>query len=248
MPFEPRCPPPTSLVLPVPVDPSGRRGPTKAQASGPRWRRVALNRYVPAAVAPTTPEQRVVEAAALLPPGGAVTGWAALRLAGAAYFDGRDGAASAPVMLAVGPGRGRRHRDGIHWCYESFGRDEVVRLCGVPCLHPRRALFDEMRRLPTWREAVVAVDMAAAAQVTSVDRVARYLETHRGFRRSPTVAAALPHSSEDARSPKESELRLVWVHDAKLPDPRVNPGLYDARGRFVCVPDLLDEGGIEGEP
>ena len=72
-------------------------------------------------------------------------------------------------------------------------------------------------------------------------RVARYLETHRGFRRSPTVAAALPHSSEDARSPKESELRLVWVHDADLREPRVNPGLYDARGRFVCVPDLLDE-------
>jgi hypothetical protein len=228
------------LVLPVPVDPTGRDGPTKAQAGGPRWRRVALNRYVPVTVG-ATPEQSIAEAATNLPSDGAVTGWGALRLAGAAYFDGACGRASAPVMLAAGPRRGRRCRAGVTWSYEPFGDDEVVHLRGVPCLHPRRALFDELRRLPTWREAVVAMDMAAAAQVTSVDRVGRYLDTHRGFRRSSLVATVLARSSERSRSPKESELRLAWVHDAGLPEPLVNSGLYDADGRFVAVPDLLDE-------
>lgn len=244
MSFEPRRPP-SAFVAPVPVDPAGRVGPTRNQARGPRWRRVAQNRYVPAHVRPTTPEQRIVEAAASMPPGAAVTGWSALRLAGAAYFDGGDLRAPAPVMLAAGPGRGMRRRDGVAWGYEAFHPGEVVQLYGVPCLRPRRALFDEMRRLPTWREAVVAMDMAAAAQVTSISRVAAYLATHTTYRRSSIIAAALAQSTESSRSPKESELRLVWIHDAGLPAPVVNPGLYDASGRFVCVPDLLDtEAGL----
>jgi hypothetical protein len=41
------------LVLPVAIDPSGREGPTKAQARGPHWRRTSRGLYVPSAVVRT---------------------------------------------------------------------------------------------------------------------------------------------------------------------------------------------------
>jgi hypothetical protein len=66
---------------------------------------VTWNAYVPASFDAELPEQRIVEQAVRLR-GGAVTGWAALRLAGAAYFDGLagDGRTRKPVPLAVGRG------------------------------------------------------------------------------------------------------------------------------------------------
>jgi hypothetical protein len=50
--WDPRCVPPVNLVRPVPVDPTGARGPTKAQAAGPRWRRTSKGLHVPAYVDP----------------------------------------------------------------------------------------------------------------------------------------------------------------------------------------------------
>ena len=47
---------------------------------------------MPATVDPEVPEQRILEQAMRLVSGGAVTGWAACRMHGAAFFDGlRDG-------------------------------------------------------------------------------------------------------------------------------------------------------------
>ena len=241
MPFEPRCPPATGLVVPVRVDPDGRQGPTKARASGARWRRVAPSRYVPAGVDASLPEQRALEAACLLPPGGAVTGWAALRLAGATYFDGRTrGGGTRPVPLAVGRGRGMRAHDGVTWGYEPFGPEDLVTLQGVRCLHPRRALVDEVRSFADARERVVAVDMALAARVTSLGRVSAYLSEQQ-LRRSGTVREAVALASECSQSPPETRLRLVWALDAGLPKPWVNRSLEDVGGRFLCVPDLFDE-------
>ncbi len=80
--------PPTDLFDPVPIDPSGVGGPTRSQAGRagtPRspWRRSSKAHYVPTYVDWHLPEQRIVEKAVLLPPGGAVTGWAGLRALGA---------------------------------------------------------------------------------------------------------------------------------------------------------------------
>jgi hypothetical protein len=55
---------------------------------------------VPADV-PQTVEQRILEAAVRLPEGGIVTGWGALRLAGAAYFDGFAGPTPQPVPVLL---------------------------------------------------------------------------------------------------------------------------------------------------
>ena len=242
MPFEPRCPPAAGLVVPAQVDASGRHGPTKARAAGPRWRRVAPGRYVPAEVDSTRPEQRAFEAACLLPPGGAVTGWAALRLAGAAYFDGRASGATdtRPVPLALGSRRGMRAHEGVAWSYELFDSEDVVTLQGVRCLHPRRALIDEVRSLEHLRDRVVAIDMAVAAGITSLRRVEAYLE---GVpqRRASLVDEALSLARGGSRSPPETRLRLVWTQDAGLPEPWVNRRVEDLDGHLICNPDLFDE-------
>ena len=99
-PFHPHRP---GLVRPVRIDPAGVTGPTRAQARGPHWRKTARGFYVPATVPADEPQQRIVEASALLRPGEGVTGWAALHWLRARWFDGAvaDGS-ELPVPLVTG--------------------------------------------------------------------------------------------------------------------------------------------------
>jgi hypothetical protein len=187
-------------------------------------------------------EQRILETSLQLGPEGAVTGWAALRLAGATYFDGlrSDRRTPVPVLLAVGGPAGRRTRRGTSLSYEPLPDAERRALHGVPTTVPARALFDEMRRVDDWREAVVAMDMAAAAELVSIRRMESYLASHRSWRRSSLVQKALPFCNERAWSPPESRLRLVWELDAGLPRPLVNQDVFGLDGRRICVADLFD--------
>lgn len=188
----------------------------------------------------------------------AVTGWAALRWLGAAYFDGlaRDGRGRYDVQLAVGDRvGGRRRHPGVRFSYERLEEGEVREVRGLAVTDARRALFDELRRRgrcppeePTnrtgaasdLRAAVVAMDMAAAAGLVSIDQLRCYLAGRAGWRRAGQAAAALELASEHSRSPAETRLRLTWVLDAGLPAPLVNRELFDLGGRLVCIPDLFD--------
>jgi hypothetical protein len=234
----------------VAVDPTGRSGPTQDEATGPRWRRTSRGRYVPASVDGSVPEQRVLEQSARLPEHGAVTGWAALRMAGATFFDGleTDGRTRQPVPLAVGPGTKIRGDASATVSREPLAPGEVVLRHGVPCTRVVRALFDEMRRVPDWREAVVALDMAAAADLVSVRQLTAYVAGHSRWRRTAQVRRALPHASELSRSPNETRLRLIWVLDAGLPAPLVNCEVFTRQGRLLGVADLFDPvAGLVGE-
>lgn len=103
-----------------------------------------------------------------------------------------------------------------------------------------RALFDEMRRLQDWRDAVVAMDMVAAAELASVSQMREFLAEHRGWRRARQVARALEYASERSRSPAESRLRLVWEIDAQLPRPLVNEPVFSLDGKLLGIADLFD--------
>jgi hypothetical protein len=176
--------------------------------------------YVPAAT-PTSPEQRILEQSVRLPHGGAVTGWAALRLHRAGFFDGlaADRRTLLPVPLALGP-RGRIRVDGqVAVSYERLEPEEVVRRAGIRCTAVERALFDAMRQSGDLREATVAMDMAAAAFLTSLARMRAYLGDHAAWRRALVVRRALELASEDSRSPNETRLRLIHQLDAGLPHP-----------------------------
>lgn len=246
----PICDPPRDLFRPVRIDPSGKNGPTRAQAGGRKWRKVASGWYVPSYVEAHRPEQRIVEAAVLLPPDSAMTGWASARLHGANFLDGLlpDGQTEVPVPMAVPPSRNGRRRDGLRLLRSALNPAEVVICQGVPCTRPERAAFDAMRTAPDLREAVVVLDMMMAAELTSIRRVRAYVEDKDGWEGVEKVRAALDLADEHSRSPNETRMRLIWVLDARFPRPLVNRHVWDLAGKLLGIADLLDpDAGVVGE-
>lgn len=243
-----RSPEPHGLVWPVPVDATGERGPTRGQAGGPRWRRTGHNLYVPAAVDAARVEQRIVEAAARLPVGGLVSGWAALRMHRVNLCDGRDRAlAELPVPVVLPPTANlrplllERHRGAVP-------AEERTCCFGVPCTTPSRALFDAMVWAPDLREAVVVADMAFAARAVERRSFAAWVAARAGRKGSARADEALCLTVERSKSPVESRMRLNWVLDAGLPRPLCNWPVADVTGQRIGRPDLLcEELGVVGE-
>lgn len=247
--WDPGCPTARDLVRPVPLDPTGELGPTRARARGLSWRRTTIGFYVPAGVSDQRVEQRILEQAMRLGPTGAVTGWAALRLHRGGFFDGldRDGVTRLPVSLVLGTDRRRPHPD-VTLSREPLHGEEIVLRQGVRCVGVERAVFDEMRRTGDRREAVVVLDMACAAELTSIKRMRAHLAGRAGWRGVRLVQWALDHASETSRSPAEPRFRLIWEVDAGWPRPLCNRPVQDLEGRLLGVPDLIDdELGIVGE-
>jgi len=246
--WDPVCSPPRGLVVPVPVDPTGKLGPTRGQAAGPRWRKTSAGHYVPADTRVDVPEQRILEASMRLPPLGAVTGWAACRLYGATFHDGleRDGTTQIPVPLAVGARGGVRRDPRISVDFEGLTRDDWSLVQGIRTMKRVRATFDAMRGTLDVREAVVALDMMVAARLVSIQQLQAYAESRGGAHRIGLVRSALPLASEHSRSPNETRTRLIAVLDAGLPnDLLVNCGIHDRSDRLLGIADLLDtEAGL----
>ncbi|MBA3783116.1 MAG: hypothetical protein H0X12_14855 [Nocardioides sp.] len=241
--WQPIAPHPGRLVAPVPLDPTGRAGPTRGQARGPGWRTTSYGLFVPATVTDQLVEQRIIEASARLRGRGAVTGWAALRLHGAGFSDGlaRDGRTRLPVPLLTGS-------SWLHASSETtvsraeLPASEVTVRHGVRVTTAERAVLDELQRLvPDLREMVVAIDMAAAARLTSILRMRRFVHDRARVVGIDFVHHALALADEGAASPQESRLRLIWVLDAALPQPICNRAVFSLRtGAFLGTPDLLD--------
>lgn len=238
MPFNPKVPPVPGLCVPV------RRGDGAGELSrvavrGERWRRVARGLHVDAA-APPVVEQRVLEQASRLEGRGAATGWAALRMAGAAYADGLDRRGRPRRVPLVAGGSGVRSDDEALVVREGLEEDEVVVRQGVRCVSPERAVAHEVCRLSDLREAVVVVDMACAAELTSLRRLRMWLADRPGLRHGGRLLRAVLLADEDSRSPMETRLRLSWQLDAGRGRPLCNRQVLDAGGRVLGVADLVD--------
>ncbi|HEY6932844.1 MAG TPA: hypothetical protein VI452_05550, partial [Marmoricola sp.] len=230
------------LVVPVGIDRAGDgRGPSKAEAAGRDWRRTSRGLYVPSHVDPSLPEQRIVEAAAVLPGRGGVTGWASLRWQGALWFDGAapDGVELLPVDLVTGYAD-IRNQPGIVVSQERLNPREVVVVDGLPVTSAVRALSFVMRYARSVREAVVWMDMTAHFDLVSIEEAWCYVEEHPGWTGVPQMREALALADENCWSPWESRTRLVWRLDAGLPSPLCNRPIFDRSGRHVGTPDLLD--------
>ena len=248
--WDPTCRPPRDLVRPVAVDPGGITGPTRHEVRRHGWRRTTQGFYVPPGTPTDVPEQRILEQSLRLPDGGVVTGWAALRLHGATFFDGLgpDGRTELPVPLAVGPSGNVRGDARVRLSFERLDTAGSVIRQGMPVASPVRALFDEVRATRDQRRAVVCVDMAAAAELVSVRQLREYADAHRTWRRAAAVPAVLELASEHSLSPREVGLRLVWRIDAGLPPVLVNCPVHDLEGRLLGIADLLDvEAGLAVE-
>ena len=238
------------IVVPRPPDPAGALGPTPGQARGPHWRRVAPGHYVPAGTDSSPRDQRIVESLAGLPPDAAVTGWASLGWGGARWFDGLapDGRTPLDVPVALDRRRGVRRRAGVELTEDWLLPDDVVRVDGLRATIPERAVAFEACRARTITAAVVALDMAAAADAVDLGRLADYgarLGPRPGIRR---FREALSRADENSWSPQESRMRLVWTHHRPGTALAANRPIFDRTGRHLLTPDLLDErAGIVGE-
>jgi very-short-patch-repair endonuclease len=199
----------------------------------------------------TSAIQRVAEQSVRLPPGGAVTGWAAGVLLGADYLDGLapDGLTRLPVPLAIGPTGHIRGDASVRLLRDVLPAEEVTTVLGIPCVIPERAAFDAIRTADSLTEAVVTMDMLSLGEVTSPRRTRAYVGSvgpgRHGTRR---VRATLDLSSEHSWSPNESRMHMAWRLEAGLPPPLLNRPLFDRQGRLLGYPDLLDvAAGLVGE-
>jgi hypothetical protein len=239
---------PSGLIKPVRIDPTGVSGPTRGRSAGPGWRRTSPGLFVPAAVDASVVEQRIVEQEARLGHYGAISGWAALRWRGAAYFDGCSRTeGELPVPLAVGRGClrpdlgfvGLRRQIPL-WEWNVHRR--------IRCATWPRALFDEIIRVGGPRAGGVAIDMTVAAGLGTVEDFWGYLDGVRP-RNGVVLARAAAHLACGTHwSPQEAWMCQCWCLDAGLPRPLGNVPVFDLRGQLLGIPDLFDpEAGVVGE-
>jgi hypothetical protein len=193
-------------------------------------------------------EQRIVEQEARLGRYGAVSGWAALRWRGASYFEGwsrSDGVLAVP--LAVGkaclrpdPAYVRLRRQIPLWEWNVHG--------GLRCACWDRALFDEIIRLGSARAGAVAIDMAVAAGLGTVDGFWNFLERVRPRNGVVLAREAAGLACGAHWSPQEAWMCQCWCLDAGLPEPMFNVPVFDLGGNLLGIPDLFDpDAGVVGE-
>jgi hypothetical protein len=216
-------------------------GVTRGELGGPRWRAPYRGIHTPQVALPTDPRQRIHDAAELLPAGGAVGGWAAAHLLGATDLDGRGrtGRDREPVRLVIPPALHLTDRERVVYWRSALGPDDIREVNGIPVTAPLRTAFDLARSLPL-EDAVVALDVMARQLGIAPGAVEEFLRSHRRFRGVPLGLRAARLAEPRSRSCGESRLRVVWMVDARLPQPQSNPIVVDGSGSFVAMPDLLD--------
>ena len=141
-----------------------RAGVTCDMTRGRAWRRTSQGWFVAADVQ-CTPTQRILEALPLVPPGGALAGWAAAYVLGVDLLDGLDPDTMEPLPLPVHLGRdvGRAAHPGLRVVRERLPGAHRRLWHRLPVTTPLRTGFDGGRWAPDLVEAVVFLDMAAQA-------------------------------------------------------------------------------------
>jgi hypothetical protein len=230
----------------VRVDDTGRTGPTRRQARGGAWRRTSRGLYVPADT-PTGIEQRIVQAAAVLPAYGGVTGWAALRWLGGTWFDGSDAQGERPVALAL-MDSSIRAQQGIAISEERLNPTEILVHNGIRTTIAVYALLFEIRHERTLARAVQAADMAAYSDLVSRQELGVFVSQSPGWTGIDRGRRVHDLMDENAWSPAEVSMRDVWTVSAGRPRPLCNRPVFDGAGRLVGTPDLIDPlAGVCGE-
>jgi hypothetical protein len=221
-------------------------GVSKHVLSGPRYRRTSPARYVPASVN-LTPEQRIAEAAAHMPPGSALGGWAAAYVLGVQTLDGRDAALRPePLVMCVPAPLHRQPISGVRYVRQVLEPHELTDLGGTTFVGPLRTATDLARWAPTLTDAVIALDAMLLAGAVDEPGLARAAAQIHGLRGAKQARRALALARPGVRSPGETRLRLVYVLEAGGADNvLVNPRVHNRYGCFLGIPDLLDvEAGL----
>ncbi len=234
----------TEAITPASVGALGRAGVTPDMLRGPRWTRAARGFYRPADAGVSTPTQRILDVAALLPAGAVIGGWAAAYALGVDWLDGLDHLTlePLPVTVVLPPRMRRRSLPGVQ----------------VRPAEPRLGQGGDHRRHSFHRRA----ENGSGSRPVG----AGPYRSRGGAGRLPGLPGALArkaHSRRDriawpawrttgpsgdraeqvssVRSPWESRLRMLYVLGLRLPSPSVNQPVFDQLENFLGAPDLLDE-------
>jgi hypothetical protein len=193
-----------------------RSGLTVGMLRGPRWRATARGWYVPADAAGRHPDQRIMEAAAVLPSPGAIGGWAAARVLGVNVLDGRGiwGGREEPVLLCLGPGQ-IRARSGMSISRSPLPEQAVRIVAGIRVTTPLRTAFDCLRLAPRLEDAVAFGDLMLHGRVVDHAELAAYVDSHRGWKGVALARRALTMLDAGSRNPWESHQASVRAHGAK---------------------------------
>ncbi len=237
-----RLNPPPNGVAPIAWGTAAEHGVTTGRLRGPAWRRASHGFYVPSHL-PLDPHQRIVEAAALLPAGGALGGWASAYWRGVRLLDGQGAYATQPenVLLCLGYGARIRPRPGIDLSRERLTASDVEVIRGVPCTIAPRTAFDGARRARSLYDAVVFLDMMLTASAVTMPELHAYFGDARGCRGLSLAKRALSLAQCGSRSPPETRLRLMWVVELGFPTPLVNRPVFSLDARLLGIPDILDD-------
>jgi hypothetical protein len=243
--FHPRRP---GLLRPVPVDPSGVRGPTRRQVRRPGWRRTGPGLYLPTHLDCSGLAQRLVEIGTALPAESALTGWAALHWLGVRWADGtRPDGSALPVPILV-PNHRTRARPGVLITAEHFGLGAIRTIDGLPITSPLRSVCFEARYARDVTQAVRWLDITLASDLISLAELRAYLPRLTAWTGIPQLRAASALADENVWSPMETELRLLWVLALGMSGVVTNRPVFDLDGTFIGTPDILDvETGVIGE-
>lgn len=191
---------------------------------------------------PLDPHQRIVEASALLPAFGTVSGWASAYWRGVRLLDGRCAGGTQPenVLLCLGPTGKTRPRPGVDLSRERLTATDIEVIAGVPCTIGARTAFDGARKARSLCDAVVFLDMMLTAGAVTMPELHDYWADARNWRGLPLAKRALSLAQCGSRSPPETRLRLLWVIDAGFPKPLVNLPIFGLDGQLLGFPDILD--------
>lgn len=197
------------------------------------------------------PQQRIVEAAQVIPGYGGVTGWAALCWMGGRWFRGDDrwvDGAQVRRDVTVATMIHARSQPGIRISEERLNHREIMMFDGLPLTIPERSVCFEARYAPDLRAAVRVFDMAAYDDLVSLAECEAYLPHLNGWTGVPQCRDAWALAVENAWSPREPDMRLAWTLGAGLPTPLCNVPVFDLDGRHLGTPDLIDPvAGVVGE-
>ena len=191
-------------------------------------------------------DQRIVEVAAGLPPGAAITGWAALHWQGARYL-GADARPLPAIDVALHDRRHLARRSGVQLSCDWLFEEDVIDVEGLPVTRPERSVAYLARRAHSLDAAVQGIDMTCRADLVDLRTLKRYvvgLAARPGVRQ---LRLAVDLADENVWSPMESVMRLRWL-DVTRVRPLCNAPVFDLSGRHLFTPDVLDPVlGLAGE-